>query len=202
MKGKITAAALICLLLCGCSASTADHSSTAQPTVSTKTAAPAVTPVVRPTAAPTVSLPQFNNTLYYLTDDYDDDGRDESFVVTGDSDDSMGFYTDVDIYFVDSSGKSTKLQSDIWGTLQTTVDTGTEKYFIWEETAGGSASASLLYTVKNNKPYQPEISGKYMMFRKQGVKYVALVSDFSSGFHDYLEVEFDYNSKAMEFTLK
>ncbi|MCD8115653.1 MAG: S8 family serine peptidase [Oscillospiraceae bacterium] len=152
----------------------------------------------------TVTLPD-ENVIYTLSADYDEDGREETFIITGIADDYLtGYYTNVDIYFQSSDGEVTKLQTGTYGYLRgkNYLDTGTSKFLVWEISAGGSGSMSLIYGVKNGQIYEPELSGNIMNFDfsyESENTYSGLMSDWSNGYHDYIEHTYIYNSNTGEF---
>ncbi|MCD7846114.1 MAG: hypothetical protein LUG57_09785 [Oscillospiraceae bacterium] len=143
--------------------------------------------------------------LYYLYTDYDEDGLNEVFVITGSADDYLtGYYINVNIYFQSSDGEITELQSDTYGYLrgENYLDTGNGKFLVWEVSAGGSGSSSLIYGVKNGQIYEPALSGSVMNFDfvyESTNTYCGITSDWSNGYHDYTEHVFLYNSDTGEF---
>ena len=142
--------------------------------------------------------------LYFLYDDYDYNGTYEAFVVTARPDSVWN-----DIYYI--GGTVVKLTGDRqFGGYEFQdsanvrqrymVDTGTQKFFIWENSAGGSGSTSYIFGVRNGAPYEPALSGKLQSFQKDGEQYVHYRSDFSQGFHDYIRTELGFDASAGEFT--
>ena len=139
--------------------------------------------------------------LYFLPDDYDCDGTMEAFGITGWG---LGeeLHSNVDIWFINSEGNCTQIASDLYGSLHNSIDTGNEKFIVWEKTAGGSGSASYIYGYRNGLVYEPKISGSYEWFRYEDGKYFAEKSDFSQGYHDWITYEFIYDAESNEFIEK
>ena len=121
-------------------------------------------------------------------------------------------YCDVKIYYINSFGdiscvrESTKYGDRLYGYLlpqshdtTDTVDnflisTSTSKFMVWEVSAGGSGSSSIILGVKGGKAYEPAISDQYMVFHQNDLsEFIGLTSDFSKGFHDYIENVFIYD---------
>lgn len=146
--------------------------------------------------------------LYFLCDDYDADGTIEAFGITGDDSDE-DISDDIMIYFISSAGKVSPVISEkIYGylTMDSESDpilkTGKDKFIVWEQSANGSGSVSYIFGVKNGASYQPDISGKYMTFwgDNSGKNiYVGYTSDFSKGYHDYIENTFTYDTGTHQF---
>lgn len=158
------------------------------------------------------------NELYFLQSDYDGDGVEEAYGITGDEIDEDGFTNNVRIYFITSNGTifvvkdtahedTTRYEDALYGVLHKTegyfLECGKQKFIIWEIDGGGSASISVILGVKNGVPYQPEISGKYQWFHKEkDGTYVGTVSDFSKGYHDFIDYTFEFDPSTGEFERK
>lgn len=159
------------------------------------------------------------NSAYFLLADFDGDGAQEAFGITGTFDGQMGYY-DTKIYFVDSLGniscvrETTQQGSRLYGYLLSQVpestnkaddfflSAGTSKFIIWEVSAYGSGSLSIILGVRDGKAYEPEISEQYMLFKQNELgEFIGLTSDFSKGFHDYIEHAFLFDEINGQFVL-
>ena len=79
------------------------------------------------------------------------------------------------------------------------VDTGTQKFLVFEQSAGGSGSISYVFGVWNGAVYEPAVSGNVQGFCKEGSEYVSYESDFSQGFHDYVRTVYRFDEGSGEF---
>lgn len=157
---------------------------------------------------------------YFIPADYDGDGIQEAFGITGTFDGEMGYY-DAKIYYINSSGdiicvrETTRHGDRLYGYLLPQVSDLTNtvgdylmsvsasKFIVWEVSAYGSGSLSIILGVKNGEAYEPEISDQYMTFRKNdSEEFIGLTSDFSKGFHDYIDNIFIYDENTGEFISK
>lgn len=166
------------------------------------------------------------NEIFFLMEDYDGDGQKEAFGITGSVVDDIS-YNYVKIYFVSSSGNlscvknSTFDGSALYGFLakQLTeeplaafksldkescyITVKNSKFIVWEISANGSGSTSVVLGVRNGEAYEPEVSGKVMNFRQKKSKEISsLESDFSKGYHDYIEYSYFFNESIGEFSIK
>ncbi len=161
------------------------------------------------------------NAAYFLASDYDGNGTEESFLITGTFDGVAG-YMDAEILFLDSNGAmirvcDTTSQGDsLYGYLNARngklegnetddylIPAGNSRFLVWEVSAYGSASTSLIFGVRDGKPYELDISGKYMGFHQdEAGRYVAVISDFSKGYHDYIERIFVFDEETKQFILQ
>lgn len=138
--------------------------------------------------------------IHYLPFDYSGDGSMEAFGITGKYSDIDQLCSNVNIYYISSDNEITKCMADTYGFFNGVISTESGYGFIvWERSANGSASSSFIFGVKNNQAYQPRISGKYMLFTQSNNKYSGLSSDFSQGFHDYIENYFSFIDNTREF---
>lgn len=156
---------------------------------------------------------------YFLPADFDGDGVQEAFGITGTFDGQMGYY-DTKIYFVDSLGniscvrETTQQGSRLYGYLLPQVpeltgktddfflSAASSKFIVWEVSAYGSGSLSIILGVRDGKAYEPEISEQYMSFKQnESGEFVGLTSDFSEGFHDYIEHTFFFDEINGQFVL-
>ena len=154
---------------------------------------------------------------YFLPADYDGDGRKEAFGFTGTFDGQKG-YDGVKIYYISAVGEvecvrsRTEYGEPLYGYLLTQPAGGTEegenyflsasgqRFLVWEISAYGSGSSSVILGVKDGKAYEPSISEQYMTFQQTGpAEFTGLVSDFSEGGHAYREQRFAYEKSAGEF---
>lgn len=160
------------------------------------------------------------NSAYFLPADFDGDGVQEAFGITGAFDGQMGYY-DTKIYFVDSLRniscvrETTQQGSRLYGYLLSQVpestnktddfflSVATSKFIVWEVSAYGSGSLSIILGVRDGKAYEPEISEQYMLFKQNELgEFVGLTSDFSKGFHDYIKHTFLFDKVNGQFVLK
>ena len=161
------------------------------------------------------------NAAYFLTSDYDGNGTEESFLIMGTFDGVAG-YMDAEILFLDSNGTmiqvcDTATQGDsLYGYLNPRngklegnetndylIPAGNARFLAWEVSAYGSASTSLIFGVRDGKPYELDISGEYMGFHQdEAGRYVAVTSDFSKGYHDYIEQVFAFDEETKQFILQ
>lgn len=161
------------------------------------------------------------NAAYFLTSDYDGNGTEESFLIMGTFDGVAG-YMDAEILFLDSNGTmiqvcDTAPQGDsLYGYLNPRngklegnetndylIPAGNARFLAWEVSAYGSASTSLIFGVRDGKPYELDISGEYMGFHQdEAGRYVAVTSDFSKGYHDYIEQVFAFDEETKQFILQ
>ncbi|MEY8433776.1 hypothetical protein AALC75_25380 [Lachnospiraceae bacterium 48-42] len=154
---------------------------------------------------------------YFLPADYDGDGVEEAFAITGISDDEIG-YNNVKIYFINSKGNiscvrdKTYKGASLYGYLHENTTNNTQnyllettvsKFIIWEVSAYGSGSTSIVLGVKDGMAYEPDISNCYMDFGlNEKNQFSGYSSDFSQGFHDYIEHIFVFNEKTRQFILE
>lgn len=153
---------------------------------------------------------------YFLPADYDGDGRKEAFGFTGTFDGQKG-YDGVKIYYISPVGEldcvrsRTNYGDPLYGWLLTQPAGGGEgdnyflfasgdRFLVWEISAYGSGSSSVILGVKDGKAYEPAVSEQYMTFRQTGPgQFTGLTSDFSQGCHAYREQQFIYRKSTGEF---
>lgn len=138
----------------------------------------------------------------FLQDDYDGDGKEEAYVITGTYSDADMLYDNVNIYFVSSNGDCSMLGEKLTGIKNKTVDTGNGKFMVWIRTAGGSGSLAYIYGVKNGQAHVPKVSGQYDTFWQENGSYFAEKGDFDKGYHDWTTYEFTYDAANKEFIKK
>ena len=60
----------------------------------------------------------------------------------------------------------------------------------------------MLFGVKDGVPYEPEASGSYQFFQKSSSGYTGTLSDFSQGYHDYIDKTLTFDAASGEFKEK
>lgn len=161
--------------------------------------------------------------VYFLPADYDGDGIEEAFAVTGTPDGEIGYYN-TKIYFISSEGniscvcERTYSGDSLYGYLHndsTTVyrfthttndyllEAASSKFIVWEVSAYGSGTTSIILGVKDGMAYEPDISNFYMDFGlNEANQFAGYSSDFSEGFHDYIEHIFVFDEISKQFILQ
>ena len=147
---------------------------------------------------------------YY--DDYDGDGTKEAYaMIDGDEQCYTGEeYNIAAIYFVDSKGNVT-LARDSFG------DGGSWCYYSSPNapqkfegkrfldvsiTAHGSGSTTYLFSVKNGKMQELDVSGEIQGFTIEDGHAYTTYNDFSKGYHDWVQLELYYDSVSQEFAVE
>ena len=136
----------------------------------------------------------------FVYDDFDADGTYEAFAITatdytpGDA----GEFYGVSIWYVNSEGTVSWVGTPEYGDFYGVIDTGSQKFISWEKIAG-SAGTSFIYGVRNQVPYEPQISQRCDFFQQEDGKIFSLDSDFSAGYHDYIEITYGFNEATGEF---
>jgi tetratricopeptide (TPR) repeat protein len=138
------------------------------------------------------------NTVEYLVDDYDGNGTNEAFAITGEDVGEEGV-SDAKIYFVSADNAIQEVKDVEYGYFSETVEEDSSKFIIWEKWGGGSGSTSYVFGVKDGNYYELNISGQYMDFRKDGDTYYATTGDHSKGYHDYIDHTLSYDKTTKEF---
>ena len=149
--------------------------------------------------------------LYRFIHDFDKDGKEEAFLILGEYS-SEGSHTVSDLLYFNSAGEITVIpvtdrgNSNIfYGYIagDKIMETESRDYIVWEKDAFGSGSTSYIFSVRNGECFEPEISGEYMSFGLQSDGSIkGWQSDFSAGFHDYIETEFIIDTETGEFLKK
>lgn len=157
--------------------------------------------------------------LYFLPGDYDGDGTTEAYGITGKRLDA-DYADNVKIYFISASGSVTCVKDRAYGSSNTALfgqlrnhddlasdpesvflKGGKQKFIIWEIDGGGSSSVSVIFGVRNGASYQPKVSGNYQWFHeKSSGVYIGTKSDWSNGWHDYIDYTFTFDASTGEFT--
>ena len=151
----------------------------------------------------------------FICADYDKDGKQEAFAVTGkpnDYEDEYVFYDNARIWFVSADGVVTEMTSPEEGQRFRMINTETALFYVFERHAYGSSSVSYIYGVRNGKPYEPAFSGNCEMFRRADLydrteeepvvtePFVYTTSVFPEGRgHVYLNYFCKFNSSNGEF---
>ena len=143
-----------------------------------------------------------------VTGDYDGDGRQEAYAILEEPEDDMGTPW-AHVYYISPNGyiiyvRGYAEDGFMYGYLRddSPLSAGNQKFLLWELDAGGSGSSTLLFGVKDGVPYEPEISGSYQFFRQSGSGYTGTLSDFSQGFHDYIDKTLTFDAASGEFKEK
>lgn len=161
------------------------------------------------------------NEIYFIQDDYDGDGVQEAFGITGEVDEDFGGYYDVYIYFINSKGNVLEVSSDniadvpqfsFYGYLGSANENGEpqlvtvskdgvhQKFLVWELSANGSASVSVIWGVWGGRLYEVFPSGQYMCFQQaEDGSYSALVSGFTDEGHVYNDLFFEFDTDTGNF---
>lgn len=155
--------------------------------------------------------------VHFLPADYDGDGNEEAFAITGISNGQMG-YNNVKIYFINSEGNISCVRDKAYNgsllhgylsernanhTQSYLLDTSVSKFILWEVSAHGSGSTSIILGVKDGMAYEPNISNYYMDFGlNENNQLSGYSSDFSQGFHNYIEYIFIFDDKTKQFILQ
>lgn len=140
--------------------------------------------------------------------DYDGDGNNEAYAIIT----TPSYYASDNeikgIYFIDAQGNLQLLDDTLNGFLYLNSEGQYRKCegkgFFWADMgAGGSGWSTILYSVKDGKPYELNISGNLQGFYYDNTKkiFYTTVNDFSNGFHEYPEYKLDYNMTTQQFTL-
>ena len=137
--------------------------------------------------------------------DYDGNGSGEAFAVIGNTD----AYHDNDVriqkvIFVGESGRVRTMVTEFdWFAYHQTKDIlfcEGKGFFTVEYGAYGSGSLSLLLSVKDEVPYELDISQHIQGLYLDEIGYYTLKNDYSKGYHDYLKQELIYNPNTQQFS--
>ncbi len=150
-------------------------------------------------------LVQINGTIYdWEYHDYDENGSYEAYAILNGFEGN--YYS---IYFIDSNGKVTCMLGNLSSYFSDNDNGGkysamdNKGFFSFDMSAGGSGYRTYLYSVKNNIPYELEISGDLQGFFKDESKqsFYTTANDFSNGYHEYPEYELIYDDVSQQFSL-
>ena len=160
--------------------------------------------------------------ICFFYDDFDGDGINEAYGITGEYSEVDELYSDVMIYYISPDGTCYCVTEydDIYGYLTLTrddpqrglLDAGRYKFLLWELSANGSGSVTYVFGADRGMPFEPDISRRYMCF---GMKtaylteddaimlgentYVGYEGDFSKGYYDYLPHYFVFDEEQLQF---
>ena len=134
------------------------------------------------------------NLIYYLLDDYDGDGLDEAFAITGDYKTdyrSDMAYMNVKLYFLSSEGSVENTSELRDGFLYDFNEddsyiisvSDTHKVFQWLAYNGGSGAAGDIFGVKNGEAYQLNFHYVLTLYDNENYLYYGIQDDFSLGSH-------------------
>lgn len=149
---------------------------------------------------------QLKAPYWFFYDDYDGDGRHEAFVFMGTVEGEFPwYYNPITLYYVTPMGVQT-LEDGLYSIVYDADEEPTHllkdngKAFVtWYLTAGGSGGASKMWGVKQGHAYEPKLSGKTDGFRQIDGSFYGWTSDYSKGFHDYIEHRYELNYTTGEF---
>lgn len=148
---------------------------------------------------------------YYLQTDYDGDGREEAYAITGSSFDYEGRTLSAKIYFVSADGKVEDVLSNapdgkaLCGWLASNTELsydpeavyikeGNKKFIVWELGVRDGQNGSLILGVRGGKSYQPKISGEYCRFAQN-------VNGTCTAYKATLDCVFKFNAATGEYEL-
>ncbi len=146
-----------------------------------------------------------------VTGDYDGDGRQEAFAILEAPEDDWNTSW-AHVYYISPNGYIIYVRGYanagvMYGFLRgrdqpELLSAGNQKFLLWELDAGGSGSTTLIFGVRDGAPYEPYVSGGYMMFQQEGSGYLGLTSDFSGDHHRYIEHNFTFDAASGQFKKK
>lgn len=131
--------------------------------------------------------------------DYDGNGDEEAFAIITNSDETIA-----GVLFVDCYGEVTVLAENLDWALYMSED-GNIRYcggkgFFWADMgAYGSGWKTLVYSVKNGKPYKLDISDELQGFYEDNGRLYTTEDEFTDKGHIYNSIELIYNSKTQQF---
>ena len=143
---------------------------------------------------------------YFICDDFDGNGVNEAFGITG-TQDSGGNYANVNIYYVDSGFSVSKVNGSEYGGFLATysgsnvMSAGNSKFIVWIENYYGPESTAHIFGVRNGSLYEPLISGEYDSIQpdnSQSGVYILSKAALGEGRH-YDEYRFSYDNASGEF---
>ena len=140
--------------------------------------------------------------------DYDGNGTSEGYAIIDLQTESPETYA---LYFVSDKGevkcmvskfesgyKMLRYQKEYIGLYESYEGKG---FFHYDMNFGGSGYTTYLYSVKNGKPYELDISGKLQGFFMENGKFYTTQNDFSHGYHEYPTYWLNYNKNTQQFSL-
>lgn len=139
--------------------------------------------------------------------DYDGNGKYEAFVII-EIPNKIDIYS---LYYISYDGSMVCILSEYSSAYSLFTDTTNfgnyysiegKGFFSFDITAGGSGYRTYLYSVKNEQPYELNISGELQgLFQSSTGIYYTTVNDFSNGFHEHIEYELVYNIETQQFSM-
>lgn len=136
----------------------------------------------------------------WFYDDYDGDGTKEAYAI-------IGGETITAVYGVDHDGNVSLMRDEFWGTnynvnYDSLVEFKGKKYLAVNTHNGGSGSVTYLFSVKNGKMQELDVSGELQGFTVEGEHAYTTYNDFSKGYHDWVQLELYYDSVSQEFAIE
>ena len=138
--------------------------------------------------------------------DYNGNGTNEAYGVVTETKDNHEVLKH--IYFIDSTGKITEMPENFRGTFCYTITrkyskSGNKGFFSVDIGNGGSSWQTLLYGVKDNQPYELDVSGKLQGFyyNEESDRFYTTENDLSNGTHKYHECDLIYDSYSQQFSI-
>lgn len=151
------------------------------------------------------------NELYFIYDDYDNDGIYEAFGITGESVSEDGYCMNVKIYYISSWGEVDCINKgeSLYGYLaeengKMLLEAKSAKFLVWEKTANGPASTSYIWGVLDGKFFETDISGMYGWFGKLSQEtniYVGGITFIQDGCRQEQDYYFTYDENSHQFVL-
>ena len=138
--------------------------------------------------------------VFFQQCDYDFNGTEEAFAITGKKGYLDGSFDSCQIWFISRDSGAVLVDEDNGVIPQENIKADYYFFLKYETSAGGSGSLSHIFGVKNNSPYELKISKQYMGFTDESGKYVGLTHDFSEG-HKYINNYFIFDKVDREFYL-
>ena len=136
------------------------------------------------------------------TADYDGDGKEEAFVVSGEKNSSSK--TVQGIYYIDSDGYMsevrTKFSVDLFSNANY-VEYDGKGFFACDVSGGGSGWVTYLFSVQDGWYYELNLSGSLQSFFKKDDTCYTTKSVFSAQYgHQYVDVPLNYDKDTQEFS--
>lgn len=138
--------------------------------------------------------------LFFQQCDYDLNGIEEAFAITGKKGTVVGGFDSCQVWFVSSDSRAVLIDECNGVVPHENIKAESYTFFKYETTSGGSGSLSHIFGVKDNVPYELNISKQYMDFSNKSGEYVGLTHDFSDG-HKYINNYFIFDITDREFYL-
>ncbi len=132
--------------------------------------------------------------------DFDGNNRKEAFFILIKDQDVID-----SVCFIDSSGNTTFMPEGYNGLSYYQSNNGYyEEYqgkgfFYCDYGAYGSGWSTMLYSVKDNIPYQLDIAPELQGFYHEGDRFYTTINEFSAGYHESYEFDLVYDSTSQQF---